>query len=362
MMNVLSRYLSFLFLRNFAFLGGALLSIVYLFDTLELLRRAVKKDDIGLATVLKMGLYKLPEVGQELIPFAILFAAILTLWQLGRRHELVVLRCAGLSAWRFLTPLFAAAALIGVLYIAVVHPFSAALLTRYETMQSLYLGQSRSLVALSRDGLWLKENDKEGEVIVYAGNVAVPDWTMKHVMALFFDNQGNNYQRIDAAQARLDNGRWVFQDAIINSPGLPPQKTDQFTLTTQMTVEDIQESFADPQTISFWRLPDFIDTLRATGLESTNLEIYYQHLLSQPLMLASMILIAAAVTLRPPRSGRNLMLLLTGVGAGFVVFFMSSFLKAMGTTHQLPVLLSAWAPSLICTFIGTGILMRTEDG
>ncbi len=361
-MTVLSRYISMLFFRNVLFLFSGLLAIIYLFDTLELLRRAVKQNQVGITTVLEMGLYKLPEVGQQLIPFAILFAAILTLWQLSRRQELIILRCAGLSAWRFLSPLFVSAAMIGVVYVTILHPFSAAMLSRYEVMQSTYLTQSKNLVTLSRDGLWLKERDSEGEIIIYAASVAVPEWTMNKVMALFFDNHGNNYQRVDAQFAHLEDGQWVFEQTTVNRPGQPALRLPLYTMATEMTVEDIQESFSDPETISFWKLRDFIDTLNATGLEATGLEIYYQNLLSQPLMLASMILIAAAVSLRPPRSGRNLILLMGGIGAGFAIFFLSSFLKALGTTHQIPVMLSAWAPSLICTFIGTGILMRTEDG
>lgn len=361
-MNVLSRYLALLFSKNVLFLFSALLTIVYLFDTLELLRRAAKKDSAGIATILEMGLYKLPEVGQQLIPFAILFAGILTLWQLSRRQELVILRCAGLSAWRFLSPLFISAALFGLFYITILHPFSAHMITKYEAMQSLYLGQTKNLVSVSKNGLWLKEKDSEGEIIFYAASVTLPQWELHNVMALFFDNNSNNYQRVDANKALLKDGQWVFQDVKINRPGTPTLSPPIYTIATEMSQSDLQESFADPETISFWDLPEFIQTLKETGLEATALEIYYQNLLSQPLLMASMILIAAAVTLRAPRAQKNLILILIGIAAGFSIFFLSSFLKALGVTHQIPVMLSAWAPSLICCFVGTSILMQTEDG
>jgi lipopolysaccharide export system permease protein len=133
-------------------------------------------------------------------------------------------------------------------------------------------------------------------------------------------------------------------------------------MSTEMTIDDIRESFAYPDTISFWALPSFIRTLENTGLEATQMRLYYQNLLSQPLLFFSMILIAAVVSLRVPRSGANIWLLLSGIVAGFGIFFLSNFLKALGATHQLPIALAAWSPSLICVFIGLGILMRTEDG
>lgn len=361
-MTVLSRYLPMIFGRNILFIFSGLLAIVYIFDTLELLRRAVKKDDVPLSVVLQMSAYKLPEVGQQLLPFAILFAAIFTLWQLTRRHELVILRAAGLSAWRFLSPLFVLAFGLGVFYLAVLNPFSAAMISRYDAMQSIHLGQQSSLVSISENGLWLKEKDREGEVIFYARNVAPDSWELRRVMALFFDNRGYNYQRLDAAAARLTDGQWVFRDVLIHRPDTATLNPPIYTMSTEMTIEDIRESFADPDTVSFWALPDFIRTLKNTGLEATGMELHFHSLLAQPLFFAAMILIAAAVSLSPPRIGHNLYLILSGIAAGFAIFFLSNFLKALGSTHQLPIILAAWAPSFICIFIGLAILMRTEDG
>jgi lipopolysaccharide export system permease protein len=107
---------------------------------------------------------------------------------------------------------------------------------------------------------------------------------------------------------------------------------------------------------------DFIKTLESTGLNALHIKIYHQGLLATPLMLSAMVLIAAVVSLRPPRARGQLIMILSGIGAGFAIFFLTSFLKALGTTEQIPLLLAAWAPSLICCLIGTAILMRTEDG
>lgn len=361
-MSVLTRYLAALFARNIGIILSGLLAIVYLFDTLELLRRSVKRDDVGISTVMQMSAYKLPEVGQQLLPFAILFAAILSLWQLTRRHELVVLRAAGLSAWKFLTPLFMVAFTFGVFYLTILNPFSAAMISHYDTLQSVHLGEKSRVVSISQDGLWLKEKDTEGETIFYGRSVTLPDWELQNVMVLFFNNGGQNYQRLDALSARIYDGQWIFEDAVIHRLGATTIREDRHVLSTEMTVEDIRESFADPDTISFWDLPDFIETLNNTGLQATAMELHYQELLAQPILFAAMVLIAAAVSLRPPRSGGSLFLILAGIAAGFAVFFLSNFLKALGATHQLPVALAAWAPPMICIFIALTILLRTEDG
>ena len=137
--STLSRYLATTYAISFLQLFGVLLGIVYLFETVELLRRAAKFDDVPFTLVLQMGLLKLPEVGQIILPFAVLFSALYTFWFLVRRHELVILRAAGLSVWQFLAPIVGVAMLVGFFHMMVINPIGAMLITRYQEMEARYL-------------------------------------------------------------------------------------------------------------------------------------------------------------------------------------------------------------------------------
>lgn len=360
--NVSGRYMMRRFFGNFLALFGSMLVIIYIFDSLELLRRLSKGENgTSLSSVLELSLLKLPEVGQLILPFAVLFSAMMTLWQLTRRQELVILRSSGQSVWQFMAPMLFVACILGVLHVTVLNPVSAALLSRYEAREAELLGPQKRLVTISREGLWLKEADDEGAFILHAGRIKLDNWELRDVMTLFFDGDDNNIQRIDAQRAHLAQGRWVFKDATLNRPGQAPETRQEISVSTDMTRDDIEDSYADPETISFWKLPDFIKTLDQTGLSATALRIHYQGLLAQPLLLAAMVLLAAAVSLRPPRSGMTVTLIIIGLMTGFAVFFFSSFLKALGMTHQIPIIMAAWAPGLICLAGGSFVLLSLED-
>lgn len=360
--TISGRYMMRRFSANFFGLFGAMLVIIYIFDSLELLRRLSKGDgSTSLSAVLELSLLKLPEVGQLILPFAILFSAMMTLWQMTRRQELVILRSSGQSIWQFMAPMLFVAYIFGVLHMTVLNPVSAALLSRYEAREAELLGPQKRLVTISREGLWLKEADEEGAFILHAGRINLENWELRDVMTLFFDGEDNNIQRIDAKHAHLAQGRWVFKNAIINRPGEVPETLREISVSTDMTRDDIEDSYADPETISFWQLPDFIRTLDQTGLSATALRIHYQGLLAQPILLAAMVLLAAAVSIRPPRSGMTVALIIVGLMTGFGVFFFSSFLKALGMTHQIPIIMAAWAPSLICLSGGSFVLLSLEE-
>lgn len=358
----LTGYLAKVYLFSFLGLLGILLAIVYLFETVELLRRAAKFDDISLMLVLKMGLLKMPETGQIILPFAILFSALYTFWALARRHELVILRAAGLSVWQFLGPIVGVAMLVGFVHTTIVNPVGALMISRYETLERTYLNAEDKTVSISEQGLWLRQRTEGGHVILHASNVKMPEWKLNGVMVLFFDGTGTFHRRIDAVDALLQSGQWQMRNATINQVGSAPQMVPYESLATNLTVTEIEESFSTPEETPFWMLPSYIHTMEATGFDSRKLKIHFQSLLAQPLLFAAMVILAATVSLRVARFQRTSALIGAGVVFGFVMFFATSFLKALGASDQIPVLLAAWFPPLIALSLGISVIMTTEDG
>lgn len=360
----LSRYIAKNYALNMLFLLLGLLAIIYLFDTVELLRRANKRSDVPLGLVLQMGLLKLPEVGQLLLPFAVLFSAIYTFWQLTRRHELVVVRASGFSVWQFLAPVIGIAFLVGILQITIMSPVGALFLGKFEQMERTYLSRQDSQIAIFKEGLWLRQGveDTGGYAVMHAAKIDMPVWNLRRVMVLNFDADNKFIRRLDADSATLEGGLWVFSDVKIYNPGRQSQTVKEYNMPTRLTRRDIEESFSSPETMSFWNLPGHIRTLEATGFDATSLRIHYQSLLSQPLMLIAMVLLAATVSTRPPRLGGAFPLIAVGIFVGFVVFFISSFMQALGSSGQMPIMLAAWSPALICFLLGLSVIVNIEDG
>ncbi len=378
--TTLSKYLTKRYALNFIILLSALLSIIYLFDTVELIRRASKYSDIPLGLILQMGLLKLPEVSQTLLPFAILFSAMFTFWQLTRKYELIIVRASGFSVWQFLMPITLTSLLIGVAYMTAINPLGAIFIGKFEDLERTHLKRQESQIALFQEGLWLRQavliessasNDDEitpqnelipGYIILHAEKVKQPEWILQKISVLYFTESNDFLQRVDARSASLSKEFWTLEDAVIHKPGGQSLKQNTYLLPTTLTAQEIEESFASPESMSFWKLPDYIKTLEQTGFDSTRLKVHYHTLLSQPLMFCAMILLAATVSMRSPRSTGTFIMIMTGVLIGFFIFFISSFMQAMGASGQIPVLLAAWAPAIISFLLGLSVMMNLEDG
>ena len=355
-----SRYIGLTYIYSFLGLLLIMMGIVYMFDTIELLRRAEGKE-LGLMFVFQMGLLKLPQVSLQLIPFAILFSSIFTFWKLTKNNELVVARAAGFSVWHFLTPVLGTALVIGVLKIVALNPLSAVLLSRYEHLNHLYLKADSTLIDMQESGLWLRQKEaNNNEIIFFAREFNPKKWALKDI-TLFILHDKKLLERYDAVTGNIGDNAWVFRQTMKHDFKNPPQIIDQFVLETSVTTDDINESFASADTISFWNMPTFINSLESLGFPTTKFRIFYNALLADPILFMAMVFLAAGVSLRPPRHGKIFLMVSSGVVIGFLVFIADNFLQAWGLSETIPPFVAGWAAPLITLVFGVSVMLYREE-
>ena len=106
----LYRYLAVQFLLGVAVVYAIFLVLAFSIDIADLLDRTAGHD-VPTSAVVGMALLQLPDLGQKMLPFAILLGGVFTFVRLSRSRELVATRAAGVSAWDFLLPPLAVAVL-----------------------------------------------------------------------------------------------------------------------------------------------------------------------------------------------------------------------------------------------------------
>ncbi len=362
--TTLSIYIGRQFFWNFMGLLLVILLIVLLFDIVELLRRAHGEAGVSLTQLVEMALLKMPYMCQQVFPFAALFAGMLTFWRLARHHELVVTRAAGISAWQFLLPVVTVGFLLGVLMTTAISPLASASLSQFERREALMLKGHQNLLALGESGIWLRQANAEGQAVIRASRILTggSDITLYDISVFRYRGADEFYQRIDAELASLEDGFWHVRNAQIQEPESPPRFEKTVWLETDLTLASIQDSFAPPETMSFWSLPGFVTKLEESGFSAVRHRLYLHALLASPLLMCAMILIAATFTLRHSRRGGATYVIAGGVLTGFVLYFFSDIVFALGQTDSIPVVLAAWTPSGVATLLGLAMLLHLEDG
>jgi lipopolysaccharide export system permease protein len=346
----------------------ALSGLVAMFDFIELLRRSASHPEVSFGLVSQIAALRLPYVAMQILPFAVLLGGILCFWRLTRSSELIVARAAGISAWEFLTAPTLCALLFGVIATGLVSPVSAVMLARAEVMDNAYLRTGGGPLALNGGQLWLRQSDRQtsarGVAIIHAQQVELHGKQLiaQQVSVFRLDGSDKLLSRIEAARATLTSGSWLLENARTIRPDQLPEPPELMNLPTDLTVSRVQESFASPDTLSFWALPGFITLLDRSGFSSIRHRLHFQALLALPLLAATMTLVSAGFSMRPARRGGVAKMIGSGVAAGFTLFVVSKVAEEIGQSGALPVVLAAWAPAASGLMLAVALLLHTEDG
>lgn len=358
----LSKYLA---RQALAGIGLALLGLAVLalaIDFVELARRASDEPDATLGVVALMSGLHLPFLVQELLPFAVLFGTMLSCHRLTRSQELIAVRASGLSIWQLLLPALSLALGIGAFAVLALNPLAATLVARFETLDRTYLSSGGSQLALAPGGLWLREARGPREFVLHGRRMTDSPTRLEDVMVFVHDEAGRFLSRLDAPMARLRNGYWHLEHAVRTAPDGQRAAQTSLRLATELTPDRIHESFAPPETLGFWDLPDFVASLKALGFSAREHQLYWHRLLALPLVLCAMLLIGTSCSLRLVRLGGTGVLVAGGLFVGFLFFILSDLMAAVGLSGRVPTAMAAWAPAGIAVLLGITTLLHLEDG
>ncbi len=344
---------------------GVLAAVVMLIDLVEISKTIGQDTELTFFQLVYLTALKSPAVVLQLLPFIFLFGIMGAFASLNRRGELIAMRAAGVSAWRFTAPAAVGAVAIGLLAITVLNPAGARLNGAFEERKTALTHNDNS-----PDGgeIWLRQGDERRQIVIHARRHTVEGGTVRlSGVSLFVQSVGPTgtldfSRRIEAAQAVLTPGAWRLTDVREAAPGATSTRSEAMVIPSSLDRRTAMEKFAQPGAIAFWDLPATIRSAELAGYSPAAYRLRYQQLLALPLMLAAMSVLAAAFSLRLMRLGDFARLAALGVAAGFAVFFLGQFCGALGMTEVIPAPLAAWAPPLIALFLGASLLSYTEDG
>jgi lipopolysaccharide export system permease protein len=350
--------------RSLAVALGVISALIMLIDFVEISRGLGSDVDLSGVRILGLMLLKSPQVILQLLPFVFLFGTLGAFVSLNRRSELIAMRAAGLSAWRFVLPAAGAAFMFGVMTVAALGPAASAADGLFQRERARLSG-----AAISGDApqaIWIREGDDTRQMVIRADRQDRANARLLGVTFFVYTNETNGLrvfsERIDAASASLSAGHWRLTDAVGAQIGQRAVRYATLDIRSSLADEEAFERFARPQATSFWALPAQIARVDAAGFSSTAYRLRLQQLLSTPLMFAAMSILAAAFSLRLMRLGDLARMSVAAVVLGFAFFFVNQAASAFGSAEVIPPWLAAWLPPLLTALAAFTLLFYTEDG
>lgn len=362
-MKVLSRYISRQTLKGIFVALVIITSIIMLVDFVEGSRNIGADEELNPGQVFTLTALKTPLLIEQTIPFVVLFGVMGALYGMNRRSELIVMRASGQSAWRFLAPAILLVCFLGCLWTLLVNPLAVGAMSKHDDLVASYKGSD----TVTNKEIWLREGTGYEQTVIYAPSFNMVGRTLNNAeftISRADDDGGQVFShRFDAKSARLlSTGYWELNDVLESQPDGPQQNYPVVTIPTKITPKQIQNSKSGERLLPVWQLPREITTLTKAGFSSANQQLRFHKLLSLPLTLIAMAVIAAGVSMRLTREGGTLRFMLTGAAIGFGVFFIENMIKAFGETGAISPVLAVWLIPFFVLFCGLAYLSLLEDG
>lgn len=355
------------FFVSFLIVASAFLVLIFMIDFIEHLR-SFRGQDVAFVEILELVALNVPSSLHQTLPLMMILCSIMLFLSLSKSNELVVTRAAGRSAVRSLIGPITAAFLIGVISIILLNPIVAGTKKQYENRTSELSNLPINTSYLSANGLWLRQGNETTQTVIHAANANLDGTKLFNVILQDFNLSGTAIRRIAAESASLEIGYWQLINAKEwplgqgQNPEANVVRRSNYKLPTDLTKNQIQDSFATPASIPIWQLPAFIQQLKKAGFSAKRHIVWFHMEITLPIFLSAIVMIGAGCTMQQTRQGKTKLMVLMAILFGFSLYFLRNFAQILGENGQLPEVWTAWIPPMAAKGLSLAFLLHTEDG
>jgi len=287
------------------------------------------------------------------LPMAIFMGTLFAEYNLTKSSENIIMSGAGLSPYQMARPFLFGAALIGIFATTVINPYSVYLSTRAITSDHLKLVDG---------AIWLRESGENGYITLRAESLDRDGENLVFNNATVFvqNPEFKLTERVTAKNVTLSNDGMDSESAFIwNGVGNDVRKS--WHAESQLTPRTVLDRYLQPDQISFWNLPAFIQKMESVGIPVRAHWVQFWTLLFLPLSMIAMATLGIAFS--QTRQRRNFSFgfkFSIGIVTCFASYFTINMFNALGATGVLPPVLAIIAPPLII-IAGAGMFIASFD-
>ncbi|WP_415712990.1 LptF/LptG family permease [Maridesulfovibrio sp.] len=345
--RLLPGYLASYVLKQNLFLMGVCLGVgtgIYLlsdlFDRLDDFIEA----GLGMGTILKYFLVKMPLIFSQILPAVFLISMIVQLCVMARSKELLALRTGGLSLAWFLK--------FFVIY-AVIWSFGQLLFSQVigvygeQEAYRIWKEDVRKSMLDKRvlKNIWLKE----GRFVVEAKEVMPFGNRAKGITVYEFAEDNGGIKRVitsDSAEVSSKYG-WKLENAVELSPDhFASREHPIFTMPIKLNLDvfKVVDPDIDPAQLPLWQLDQVIEQLKLSGSSVDRLITAWHSKWAYAFSLLTMALVSLALVTVTENVYINI-----GLGLALVFSYYALFMlgASAGDSGALPPILAAWLGNII---------------
>ena len=308
----------------------------------------------GVAEAARYIAFTIPARIYELLPMAALIGCLVGLGSLASSSELTVMRAAGVSLGRIvgavMKPLLVLL-VVGLLIGEYVVPW-----TQSEAQSGRSLAQGGGEAQTTKRGLW----HRQGEEFIHINSVQ-PNGVLLGVTRYRFDDERRLLSASFARRAQYQGDYWQLENVattLLHEDRSEVLQAPSERWDVELTPQLLGTVVVEPEALSMTGLWRYIHYLGEQGLNNSRYWLAFWTKALQPLVTATLVLLAISFIFGPLRSVTLGQRLFTGVLVGFIFRIAQDMLGPSSQVFGFPPLLAVLVPAGICGLVGVWLLRR----
>ncbi|MDR0695432.1 MAG: LptF/LptG family permease [Holosporales bacterium] len=354
MMVILSRYIKKVYMRCFCVVILCFFFIISILEIMEVIRKYFSNSiNISHLVITELAVRHTVVSTFSFFPTVILLSTIMFFIIMHGKLELTVMKVSGITSLGIIRSLLAIVALLGVFYISVLDEFSASSVKKIAYLEMRLKQNSRGTdksMTLTNKGIWFRDSYEGKSYIIYAKLFDLKVSALRNIGVFQFSKNHELQSTTYARTASIYGGKWHFLEArkidMDGNKSFAPIEE----IPTNLTLSDIQQMVANPNSISFWSIKKYASMLESVGLSSIKHVVTWFVRLSSILQMFAFVLLTTAFcqNYNPRNNKRYSLKIAVLIAASFPIYFFNNILIAYGESEQIPISIAAFVvPCLI---------------
>jgi lipopolysaccharide export system permease protein len=360
MIRILDRYIAREFLGLFASALTILVVISVIVNLFENIHRFVLWG-ASASDVIVYYVYTIPKWTLRIAPVAVLVAAFLSVGRLSRNHELLAMQMASLAPLRIALPIMTLALAVTIGLYGIHEEIAPEANETALRIREQRIRKASSFHRTKTQDIWYLTGPDR---ILHITHLETQKGEMQQISLYQFSSDFALLERIDAAMARWQEGRWTLSKTTIRHfwPGGVDVSVDQvpeMAIRLKVSPADFARVEKNVEEMSYRELKRYIRQLTRSGVDTQR---YRTDLLAKPAMLTVnfiMALLGIAFALRVGRQGLYIHIG-TCIGVAFFYWLFFSLALPLGRNEVLPPILAVWLPNVFFGGISLLGLLRSS--
>ncbi len=350
-MIVLTRYLAWTVVTASLVALAAIVALNFVFSLVDSV--AAGDRDTGEAAL--QAILAMPGQAYEAFPFATLIGSLTGLGGLAARHELTVMRAAGVSVLQVAFAAMAGGLLLALIATAMGEWVVPPAEDRAAAMRGLT--EADRLRSGPDGALWARD----GRDFLRVERPRSSAHLEEVVLYRFAD--GELVERVEAEAMHYIGGAWELREVGTTRFGAAAVETERVAAREwagEIRPEVLEVVVADPEALPLVQLATYIRYLERNELESDRYRLAFWVKIATPLATLTMILVTVPLVFVSGRSGGAGQRIVIGVLVGIVFFLVNRALGQAGVVYGLAPALSALLPVALFFALGLAGTLRVR--